>query len=193
MSNNSISCIILAGGKSVRFDGHDKGLVKLDNKPLVSHVIDRVQPQLDDIIISANRNIKTYKHYSPLVIADDTSPYQGPLAGISAALSKCKHEWVLIVPCDMPFLPENLVEQLQAGVVSNHKLSIAKVNDRLQLALLINKSLLDSIRTALTNEHNKVMQWVDSQQPAIVEFFDGDCFANINSVEELNQSKQRTN
>jgi len=187
MTNQPVSCIILAGGKSARFDGHDKGLVKLGDKPLVSHVIDRVQAQLDDVVISANRNLAAYKRYTSLVIADNTSPYQGPLAGISAALPKCNHEWVLVVPCDMPFLPENLIAKLHDGI-QNQDLSIAKVDNQLQLALLMNKSLLESVRTALANGENKFMHWVSSQHHAVVEFSDRHGFANINSVAELNNS-----
>ena len=89
-----VSCIILAGGEGKRAGGLDKGLLPYKNKtgknkPLIEHVIDAVKNQVDDIVISANRNAESYKRYSAHVIGDATEDYQGPLAGIAACLKYC--------------------------------------------------------------------------------------------------------
>ena len=86
-SDKKISCIILAGGKGKRVGGVDKGLLEYKNKPLIEHTINALTPQVDDIIISANRNIERYKDYAKKVISDESEDYLGPLAGIDAALT----------------------------------------------------------------------------------------------------------
>ena len=85
MDKTSISCIILAGGEGKRFDRQDKGLIELDKKPLIEHIIDRVRPQLDDIVISANRNENTYKKYAKKVIGDKIKTFSA-LSPVSRAV-----------------------------------------------------------------------------------------------------------
>jgi molybdenum cofactor guanylyltransferase len=186
MSNNPISCIILAGGEAKRFNRKDKGLVELNKKPLIAHVIDRVKNQVDDIVISANRNIETYKRYTPNVIADQLENFQGPLAGIAAAMPYCKHKRVLIVPCDIPLLPHDLVEKLVTDN-TNH-LHIVKSGERLQLIFLMPHNLLHTLNSYLEQGHQKVMDWAKSQNPIIIEFDDvTNAFANLNTLDDLKQ------
>ena len=82
IDDDNISCIILAGGEGKRVGGLDKGLVSYKNRPLIEHVIHTLQNQVDDIIISAIRNIKKYNQYTATVFNDSASDYRGPLAGI---------------------------------------------------------------------------------------------------------------
>ena len=180
----NFSCIILAGGEGKRVDGRDKGLIDYKGKALVQHTIDAVKPQTDEIIISANRNIATYETYGYKVISDATKQYQGPLAGIAAALPYCQNDWVLITPCDMPFLPSDIIQTLSEQMTDNN-LCIAKVNDRLQLTMLINKNLLPSIIQSLKNNQLKLMQWVKSQKHVIHPFPEGDNFKNFNDTIDL--------
>lgn len=179
-STRSISCIILAGGEGKRVGGDDKGLLEYRNKPLIEHVISAVSPQVDDILISANRNAEQYKAYSPKVISDLSEQYLGPLAGINAALGHCRHEWVLIVACDMPFLPSDLIDKFLSTRSDKH-LFIASTNGKLQLVLLIHRSLHDSLEHDLSNGQLRLMQWVKSHQPEIVSFDDESSFKNFNN------------
>lgn len=179
-----ISCIILAGGRGKRFNHEDKGLVTLDDKPLIEHTIDHIASQVDDIVISANRNIVAYKKYSDKVISDRDQSFSGPLHGISACLAECEHERILIIPCDMPVLPDDLVEKLDA--TENDTLSIAKVYDREQLVFLMHKSLEDKLNDFLQQGHQKVMTWIALQNPDVVIFENHNAeFTNINTADEL--------
>ena len=180
------SCIILAGGKGRRVGGRDKGLIEYNNKPLIQHVIDAIEPQADEIIISANRNIDTYKAYGYSVVSDDANNYMGPLAGIAAALPLCQNDWVFITPCDMPFLPSDIIGKLSEQM-TNSNLCIAKVADRLQLVLLVNKNLLPSILQALQDSQLRLMQWVASQKPITHSFSDAEShlFKNFNDTNNL--------
>lgn len=186
MTNKPVSCIILAGGKGKRFNNKDKGLIELNGKPLVQHVIDNVKHQVDDIVISANRNINTYKELASRVVTDNLSNFQGPLTGIASALPHCKHPWVLVVPCDIPLLPDKLVETLTHE--PNNRLNVLKVNGRLQLIFLLHRDLLESLNKYLDDSHHKVMDWVSMQNPSIVELdINTTSFTNLNTSEQLDE------
>ncbi len=187
MSKNSeqFSCIILAGGEGKRVGGVDKGLIEYRNRALVEHVIDAVSPQTDDLVISANRNTEHYKNYSGKVISDESQQYLGPLAGIAAALPHCAHERVLVVPCDTPFLPGDIIDQFLSDQPDKN-LYIAESDNKLQPVMLMHKTLLDSIRHSLDNGELRLMFWVKSQQPEIVIFKDDVAFKSFNNTDDFN-------
>jgi molybdenum cofactor guanylyltransferase len=200
-------CIILAGGEGKRMDGEDKGLVLYNNKPLIESVIERIKPQVDNIVISANRNIERYKKFGYPVVNDSASNqgnnkniYQGPMAGIAAALPQCKNEWVFIIACDMPLISDTIVPQLEASLKTddlkidslktghrNNKktIAIAEVNKKFQLAMLLNKNLLPSIQLSLKNDQLKLMQWVNSNNISPVSFSAENEFRNVNYFKDL--------
>lgn len=179
-----VSGIILAGGEGKRVGGIDKGLLEYRGKPLIEHVIEKITPQVDDIVISANRNTKQYQRYSEKVIADETAQYLGPLAGIYAALPHCRHDRVLIVACDTPFLPTDIIDKFNRSKPETH-LHIATSNNRLQLVMMLHKNLHRSIGQALIDGQLRLMQWVKSQQPEMVEFEDESAFRNFNNNDEF--------
>ena len=184
MNKTAISCIILAGGEARRFNREDKGLVIFNNKPLIEHVCDQITSQVDDIVISANRNIDLYKKYSAKVVKDVTDDFQGPLSGIAACLPECEHEWILVLPCDIPLLPDNLVEKLSS--TDNKRLIVAKGHEQRQLIFLMHASLKMSLDEYLEQGFQKAMSWIDLQSPDIVTFDNkGSTFLNINTPEEL--------
>lgn len=183
--SKQVSCIILAGGEGKRVGGVDKGLVTYKNTPLIEHALASIKPQVDEIIISANRNIDTYKKYGYKVISDTSDDYRGPLAGITAALPYCRNEWVFIIPCDMPFLPVNIVERLSAE--TEKYISIAESNHKMQLVFLMHKKLQTSIRQSLGNNQLRLMQWIKSHQPVIISFTEDNAFKNFNCRDDLDQ------
>src|SRR5437773_11308272 len=81
-----ITGVILAGGRGSRMGGEDKGFVALNGSPMVAHVVTRLRPQVGDLVISANRNQDRYRSFGARVVPDLIGGYQGPLAGIAAAL-----------------------------------------------------------------------------------------------------------
>jgi len=178
----SISCIILAGGEGKRVGGQDKGLVTYGGKTLIETVLNSVKPQVDDIIISANRNLDIYKQYCSQVVPDAGSSYKGPLAGILACLSHCQHERTLVIACDMPRLPDNLASRLSAAI-SDNDVAIASVDGHHQLAMLLKTDLSNTIQRELNKDNRKLMQWIKSLVYAVVDFDDqADAFVNLNRL-----------
>ncbi|MGB5457942.1 MAG: molybdenum cofactor guanylyltransferase MobA [Gammaproteobacteria bacterium] len=181
---SKVSCIILAGGKGARMGGADKGLLRYRNKRLIEHVIDRISPQLDDIVISANRHMNEYRRLGYAVVSDHTDKFDGPLAGIASALPHCRHQWVLVIPCDMPELPDNLVETLWRQTKHSSLVCVSSHGKR-QLIFLMNSKLLPSINNYLADNQHTVMRWLDAiENHAVVKDNDND-FNNINKAEQL--------
>ncbi len=181
-----VSCIILAGGQGKRAGGRDKGLVLYHNKPLIKYVIDVIKPQVDDIVISANRNINSYHQFAKQVKHDTDENYHGPLAGIAACLPLCKHDVVLVVACDMPLLPGKLVKRLATGI-QGKSACIATINHYHQLAMLIKKNSAVSIQSHLEKNQLKLIQWVKSMPYTSVSFDDiPEAFVNLNHLSETN-------
>ena len=178
------SAIILAGGKGKRVDGQDKGLLPYKNKALVKHVIDAVEPLANEIIISANRNIKSYEAYGYRVVPDTDNHYRGPLAGLAAALPYCCNEKIFIMPCDMPLLSIDVFQQLSHGL-KEQPLCIAEADNKLQPVFLMDKKLLASIEHLLKNDQLRLMQWAKAQQPTIIRFPASNYFSNFNSMDDF--------
>jgi molybdenum cofactor guanylyltransferase len=180
------SAIILCGGKATRMGGEDKGLISYRGKPLVQHVVERITPQVDDIVLSANRNPDRYKNFSDCVVADINQDYAGPLAGIASCLPHCVHEQVLVIAGDMPLLPADLVERL-ATAMTNHQIAVACCEQRSQLAFILKRDLLESINQSLHCGDYRLMRWVESHNPCHVQYDNCNDFANINSRDDLLQ------
>lgn len=182
--DDKISAIILAGGEGKRLGGVDKGLFHYKNKALIEYVIDTITPQVDEIIISANRNQNRYTQYTPKVITDNTETTLGPMAGIAAALAHCSHDWVLVVACDTPFLPTNIIDTFLHSKADS-KLYVAEADNKLQLLMLLHKSLHRSLTQALDENQLRLMRWVKSQQAEIVIFNDKAAFKNLNNIDDF--------
>ncbi len=190
-NTQNITAVILAGGRGSRLGGLDKGLVELKKVPLVKHLIDRIQPQVTDIIISANRNLKSYNEYGFPVYKDDITDYAGPLAGILKALQQCKSEWLLTVPADSPFIPDDLAQRLFQNIKDN-KVVIPHDGKYLHPTFaLIHKSLASSLEDFLQLGERKARVWMQQQAHAIVDFSDQEnAFININTEDELKHAEQ---
>ena len=125
-----ISGIVLAGGKGSRMGGVDKGLQLLRGRPMVEWVLERLAPQVTEIVINANQNIHRYEKYRYRVVPDEIGGFAGPLAGLHAGLKAAAHPLVVTVPCDSPFLPADLVDRLESQLGLNHHLAVAKTGQQ---------------------------------------------------------------
>ncbi len=190
-NTHNITAVILAGGQGSRLGGVDKGLLELNKIPLVHHLINRIQPQVSEIIISANRNLKTYADLGLSVYEDEISDFAGPLAGILKALQQSQCEWLLTVPADSPFIPDDIALRLSQNIKDN-KIAMAHDGERLQPTFaLIHKSLASSLERFLQTGERKTRVWMQQQDHAIVDFSDQtDAFININTEEELKNAEK---
>ena len=183
-----ITGVILAGGAGRRMGGIDKGLQELDGQPLVQRVLVRLAPQVDSVLISANRNLERYAGFGCPVLGDTIPGYAGPLAGLQAALSRAATPLLVSAPCDSPFLPTDLVARLRAALEANHAdLAVARAGDRVHRAFcLLRRELLPGLDQFLAGGERKVGLWHASLHLVEVSFDDeADAFDNINTLNDL--------
>jgi molybdopterin-guanine dinucleotide biosynthesis protein A len=166
----------------------DKGLELLNGRPLIAWVVERVAPQVSEILINANRNRDIYATFGYRVVEDHIGGFAGPLAGLQRGLSEAKHELVLSVPCDTPLLPADLVARLVAPLRDERMdLSVARTGTQAHPVIcLAHKRLLPHLAAFLDNGGRKVDAWYSTLHVAEVAFDDQPrAFSNINTPEEL--------
>ncbi len=183
-----VSALILAGGLATRMGGVDKGLVPFQSQPMIQHVITRLTPQVDEIIINANRELAYYNSLGYRVLQDEIADFAGPLAGIQLGLKHATHDLVVIVPCDSPLLPADLIEKLLAGLLkADADIAIATCGKNSHpVFCLCKKKLLNSLQEFLAKGNRKVNAWQKSQQYVEVDFGENnDAFENLNSQDDI--------
>lgn len=183
-----MSGVILAGGEGRRLGGRDKGLVSFRGRPLIEHVLERLRPQLAELVISANRNREIYTRYGLPVVADPPPGGLGPLSGILAAMRTSEAAYVLGVPCDCPFLPTDLVRQLHERLAADGaEVCVASDGEHLQPAVLLQRrDLADELGAWLAGGNRRVLSWVESRRFTVAEFSKARaCFTNINRPDDL--------
>ena len=185
---HTIAAIILAGGQGRRFNYEDKGLVRWQGKTLVEHVIARIEHQVSHIIISANRNEEQYRTFGYTLCSDKLTGFQGPLAGIQAALPHTDSSLVLVCPCDTVFLPTDLVNVLKSNL-NKHAADVAYPLSGQRahyLPVLLKTSLLEKLNAYLCEKDRSMKGWYKTLKAAEVRFDDAQYgFSNFNYPKDL--------
>lgn len=183
ITKEQITGLILAGGRGRRMGGADKGLLMLDGRAMIEHVIGRLRPQVNAIVISANRNLERYRQFARDVICDVHPNHSGPLAGIASGLQNVETDYLAVVPCDAPLFSRTLVARL-VDAIQHAKANVAVAHDgaRLQQAfLLLKRSIRDDVEKYLAEGGRKIETWLARHKVATADF--SDCrgaFTNVN-------------
>ena len=185
--------LILAGGLGTRMGGAGKADVLLGGTTLLARVVDRLEPQVADVVVNSNTSITT----NLPVIADATSERLGPLAGILVGLDWARElgaTHIVSVAVDTPFFPCDLVPQLlMAGMAHPDGLAVAATADGLHGTFGIWPVVLrDPLAAFLADGHRKVRAFTETQHAAIARFPDTTppSFFNINTREGLSEAEQ---
>ncbi len=187
---DNITGVILAGGRGTRMGGRDKGLLKLNGVTLVEQVIAALRPQIGQLMISANRNLKQYAQLCTCpVLVDTFGHYDGPLAGMATALSSTKTDYIVFAPCDSPLLSSQLVQRLYNALIENNaQVSVAHDGKRIHPVFsLFKRSLLPNLLAFLDTGKRGVHNFIVQQNLAKANFSDvPETFLNINTLDKLN-------
>ncbi len=189
-----VTGLLLAGGRGSRMGGADKGLLPLHGRPLAQHVLDRLRPQVAEVLLSANRHVEDYAALGATVLRDaDPQAFAGPLAGIAAGLRACGTPWLLCVPCDAPGLPPDLAHRLgAAALAAGSPAAIAEAGGRSQpVFALLRRELLDSLLDYLAGGGRKVETWLHSVGCVRARFDDPRGFDNVNLPQQLQALQSR--
>jgi molybdenum cofactor guanylyltransferase len=188
------SGLILAGGQGRRMGGVDKGLQYLKGRPLVEWVVERLEPQVDEIIISANQHIERYSQYGYRVAEDAITGFAGPLAGLHTGLTVCSTPLLATVPCDSPFLPLDLVQRLaDTREDAEADLAVATTHGQAHpVFALMGIEVLDHLTRFLNGGGRKIDTWYATLRVVTVNFDDeSEAFININTRVELDALDRR--
>jgi molybdopterin-guanine dinucleotide biosynthesis protein A len=180
-----ITAAILAGGAGTRLGGRDKGLVALAGKPLIAHVTQSLKGQTRDVLICINRNAEQYAAFAT-ICTDRSAAFQGPLAGIDAALAVCTTTWLLTLPVDCPHPPADLAQRLHdAACAAGARVAVAHDGVRRQPLFAMYRR--ESVDAALAlSKDLAVWRWQDINGAIEVDFTDApQAFVNLNVAEDF--------
>ena len=196
----SITAVILAGGRGSRMGGIDKGLQNFNGVPLALHTLMRLSPQVGEIMINANRNLAAYESFGVPVWPDSTGmgEFAGPLAGFMTGLERCETPYLLTVPCDTPLFPADLVARMAEAFAregADFAVAAAAEEDgqlRPQpVFCLMATDMLESLVRFTKNGGRKIDAWTAEHTTVVVPFnLPGDAaygFFNANTLAELHQ------
>lgn len=190
----SVTGVVLAGGEATRMGGSDKGLLPVLGRPMVEYVLGAIRPQVASVLISANRNLGAYGRYGVPVVADEQIGFQGPLAGVAAALKAARTAFLVTVPCDSPFVPGDLVRRLGRALESaDAELCVAHAGGRIQpVFALLRTGLLGPLLEYLERGERKVDRWFSERRMTTTDFSDApDAFLNVNTPDDLRDIEKR--
>ena len=190
-----VTGLILAGGQGRRMGNVDKGLQPLRGRPMVAWVLERLAPQVTEVIVNANQNQAEYARLGCRVVGDEIGGFAGPLAGLQAGLKANVHPFLVTAPCDSPFLPRDLVARLHAALIAKHAdLAVARTGDQPHPVFsLVRETLAGHLTKFLEGGGRKIDAWYASLTVVEVPFDDQpDAFSNINTPADLAEHEKRT-
>ena len=188
MIRADVTGIVLAGGMGRRMGNVDKGLVELNGRPMVAHVLARFAPQVGDVLINANQNPDQYAAFGYPVVPDEVGGFAGPLAGLHAGMTRSTSPYVATVPCDSPFLPFDLIARLAAAIEREHaQLAVARTHAQPHpVFALVRRDVLPHLTAFLGSGGRKIDAWYGTLKVVEVAFDDDEAaFRNINTAAEL--------
>ncbi len=195
-----ITGLILAGGRGSRMGGVDKGLQNFNGIPLALHTLMRLGPQVESVMVNANRNLSAYESFGASVWPDASADFAGPLSGFLAGMERADTPYILTVPCDTPRLPLDLAQRLAEALVrENADIAMAAAPEtdahgqtqlRTQPVFCLMKIELSESLVKFTHAGGrKIDAWTAQHKTVEVPFnAPGDdplAFANINTLSEL--------
>ena len=199
MNENNILGVILAGGKSRRF-GEDKSKIKLGNKTLLEHVIDKVEKEFSELLIISNNQNYKFTSKRIFLVQDFIKGQLGPLIGALSAmkwveLNNKNYKWIATFPCDTPFFDIKIIEYLKIkSFETKKKLVFLKSEEkRHNIFGLWSLDLKAILENDINNNIRKVEIWADKIGSDIINIEKGkfDSFLNINTKDDLEIAKKK--
>ena len=192
--------VILAGGRAERMGGGDKSLSAVGGKAILARVIERVRPQVDDLVLNANGDPARFAALGLPVVPDSIPDFAGPLAGVLAGLDwAATHHpqvhYIVTVPADGPFVPRDLVRHLADTLATEDAelVTAASGGQTYPVVGLWPVTLRTALHDALTKEGvRKVDAWTRRFRRAIATFPGEpvDPFFNANTPEQLAEAER---
>lgn len=176
-----------------------KALASLAGKPLAQHVLERLSPQVHSTLLSVQRTDPQLASWGHELVVDVVQRHRGPLTGLCSALLglECRGsgEWLLLCPCDAPFLPMDLAQRLtKAARRTGQPVAVARYGGIAQPVFsLWSLGVLPEIRRAVLEQgRGGLMQLLDELPHTLVDWpaQEPNPFFNVNTQAELAEAER---
>ena len=193
---NKMIALIMIGGQSRRMGGGIKSFIEFNNKSIFDRILERTKPQIKKIIVNCNAEETSLKKYQLPIIKDIKKGYLGPLAGIHSAMdfirkNDDKVEWLVTLPGDTPFIPDNFINKIKDRISSKSKIILVKSNYKIHPIIgAWHLSLFKDLNMHLDLGIRKILSWANLHPIDFITFSDDiyDPFFNINTKEDINEA-----
>jgi len=193
MEEYSIAAYILAGGKSSRM-GRDKGLVSLNDKPMVSYTLDLCKEMGYAPVLVASQEEYAALGYP---VIKDLVPDKGPMGGLHTALEHIDQQttYVLLFSCDMPFIPKEAIFKLVEAATGQSVIVSEFMKNINPLFALYHKDLKEQVKSNIEMGHLKMKDFIAESSHDKIDMEDlvlqsPERFININTPTELEKSRK---
>ena len=204
---NNVDGVILAAGRSSRMETGHKVQAKLGDQTLLQHVVKRLQPQVDSLIINSDPDIcgqnfqptsLTVSHPTSYpIVADRLEGFRGPLMGLYTGLTNhylSSADYLLSVPCDGPFIPPNLASELQRQVrAGNADIACIRYAGQIEpMFSLWHKRTVNAVEQALLDNQGGFKSLFAELQTVYLDWPEQPInpFFNINTVDDLAEAER---
>jgi molybdopterin-guanine dinucleotide biosynthesis protein A len=192
----AISAIVLAGGQSMRL-GKDKSLLEVGGQPIVVRTVRTLACLSDDLIIVTNDPARYEPLALPVRLVPDEEPGVGSLMGIYSGLKAARHDYALVVACDMPLLDLPLLRYM-LPLAEDHDIVIPRVGDLLEpLHAIYGKSCLSAMTRLLEQGRRQIIAFYDEVRVRYVDKDEIDAFdplhlsfVNVNTPEDWERAER---
>ena len=165
-SKKQHSCILLCGGQSRRM-GQDKGSMIIHNKPMINHILSTLNSEINEVIIVLNnkQRIDKYKNFIKkedydfkISFVEDEIKNIGPISGILTGLKHITSNYALILPCDSPYVTNNLIRNIFNEIDSNYQAIVPyhdnenKLKTSEPLHSIYNKNIIPEIEKLISQD-----------------------------------------
>jgi molybdopterin-guanine dinucleotide biosynthesis protein A len=176
--------------------GREKAFLELASKPVILHVIEQFEPQVDQLVINANGEPTRFSEFGLDVVPDVLTSLTTPLAGLHAALRFTKSvdaDALITTPSDTPFLPFDLVARLLENIAESGAAIAASGGQEHYIIGAWKTELLDDLENAIARDNVfRVKDWAHRASASKVEWpvKPHDPFFNVNAPEDLAIAEQ---
>jgi len=206
---NSIIGVVIAGGKGLRLGGREKTLLEINNKAILSHIIDTASPQVDQLLLNSNSNASIFSGFNLPIIKDENINAASPLLGIYSSLlwiekNNVACDWLMSFPGDCPFFPRDIVETLHDLQQTQKNTLICTVKHEQQIQPLFSlwsTKVREPLKNYLEADKRSAQGFILSHPHVVLELNDKDFqkdqteknskkfFININTKEDLEKAQ----
>ena len=188
--------VILAGGQARRMNGMNKLLQQFDDQIQLSKICQRFKSEVQQIWVNSHRDSSIYKSIEPTVecFSDDQNGFLGPLMGMKSAWSRVQAEYALFIPCDVTYIPNQVLAKLHRALEKNPQALVAYVainGDALYPFCLLKKESLPILQQQMNTNKLSLRDCFKQLHAQSASFKKQSLFCHsINSLDELQQYKQ---